>query len=150
VVTRGAVATALGTSYLVRTGSAGTRVTVVDSSVRLCARTGSACVNLAAGQTALVSGGQISTPRSIDTVAALAWTRGWLEADDMPAAEALEELAQHLPMALRFDPAELQGLRVTGSYPLDRPLDALEAMAGTARMAIEQGPDGELKVSRRK
>jgi ferric-dicitrate binding protein FerR (iron transport regulator) len=68
----------------------------------------------------------------------------------MLASEALEELAQHLPMALRFDPAELQGLRVTGSYPLDRPLDALEAMAGTARMAIEQGPDGELKVSRRK
>lgn len=149
VVTPDATATALGTSYLVRTGSASTRVTVVESAVRVCAGSGT-CVDLSAGQTTLVSHGRILAVHSIDTEAALAWTRGWLEADDMSASEALEELAGHLPHGLHFDRADLEGLYVTGSYPLDRPRDALDAIAQTTGLAIVEGQEGALRVSRRR
>lgn len=150
VVTPHATATALGTAYMVRVEAHATRVTVVESTVRVCARTAAPCVNLRAGQTVLVPAtGGPGMVQSVDATAALAWTRGWLEADDLPMVEALAELAPHLPQALHFDAGALQALRVTGSYPLDRPRAALEAMVATAGLALENTPDGALRISPR-
>lgn len=148
VETADASATAFGTAYVVRTGSDGTRVTVVESNVRVCARVDLQCRDLRAGQSVQVAGGRMGLPESADPQVALAWTRGWLEADDRPAIEVLQELAAYLEVPLRFDVGELREVRVTGSYPLQRPRAALGALADTAGLIIESAPDGSLVLRR--
>jgi transmembrane sensor len=149
VVTADASATALGTAYVVRVADGGTDVTVVESRVRVCTRLGDACVELRAGDAVRVAGGRIESTRQASPDAATAWTRGWIEADDLPAAEVLHELAQYLDVPLHFDAQAMGRLRVTGSYPLTQPRKAVEALADTAQLRLDTAADGAMYLSPR-
>lgn len=138
VVTADATATALGTAYVVDVGASGTRVTVVESTVRVCGNAAGKCRQLLAGESLLVRDGRPGEVEPADARAATAWTRGWLEADDLPLQAALEEISRHLDQPLEFDAAALAQLRITGSYPLNRPLDALQAMALSTGLMVEE------------
>jgi transmembrane sensor len=154
VETADATATALGTVFTVRVEAEGTRVTVLESRVKVCPRsggrrTGEGCVEVDEGMQVVVSTHEVSPARSVNVEQAGAWTKGWLEVDDQPASEVLSELSRYSAQPIRFDPALLQGIHVTGSYPLGDPARALEAIAGSTRLRVDRQADGSLAVAPR-
>lgn len=135
--------TALGTAFQVRRENGVTEIAVTESRVRVCpgSQTSSACVVLAAGQQARIADGRVSAPEAVDARASIAWTRGWLEADDRPVAEVLAELARYHARPVHFDPAALHSVRVTGSYPLKDTNRALAALAATPGLRLKIAPE---------
>lgn len=148
VTTADGTATALGTAYIVRKQTDGTRVTVVESRVQVCANAQAAgCLDLAAGQRALITPTGIQRLSDVDPRAATGWVRGWLEADDMPLTELLSELNRQRQRPIRFDPASLAGRRVTGSFPLDDTDRAVQALAAATGLRLHRAADGDLVLS---
>lgn len=138
VETQDGTATALGTQYSVSRDAGGTLVTVIESRVRACATAmwHSDCVTLNPGQRARLAGGKVERLTSVDVDRASAWSKGWLEADDMPVADALAELNRYRARPIRFDPAALAGITITGSYPLRDSDRALAAIAGASGLWV--------------
>lgn len=148
VATADGTATALGTAYIVRKQAEGTRVTVVESRVRVCANAQAArCLDLVAGQRALITPTGIQRLSDVDPRAATGWVRGWVEADDMPLTELLSELNRQRQRPIRFDPASLAGRRVTGSFPLDDTDRAVQALAAATGLRLNRAPDGDMVLS---
>jgi transmembrane sensor len=94
----------------------------------------------------IVSKHEVSPARSVNVEQAGAWSKGWLEVDDQPASQVLSELGRYSAQPIRFDPALLRDVHVTGSYPLGDPARALEAIAETARLKVDHQADGSLVV----
>jgi transmembrane sensor len=130
VATTDGTATALGTQFTVRRIDKGTMVTVIESRVRACASTPGACLDLMPGQRAWMDRGGIRRMADVDAETAGAWAEGWLAADDRPVADVLAELNRYRAVPVRFDPAALAGVRVSGSFPLR---DTDQALSGIAR-----------------
>ncbi|MFV3131893.1 FecR family protein [Niveispirillum sp. KHB5.9] len=148
VTTADGTATALGTAYIVRKQAEGTRITVVESRVQVCANAQVAgCLDLAAGQRALITPTGVQRLSDVDPRAAAGWVRGWLEADDMPLPELLSELNRQRQRPIRFDPASLAGRRVTGSFPLDDTDRAVQALAAATGLRLYRAPDGDMVLS---
>lgn len=148
VITADGTATALGTAYIVRKQAEGTRITVVESRVQVCANAQAAgCLDLAAGQRALITPTGIQRLSDVDPRAAAGWVRGWLEADDMPVSELLNELNRQRQRPIRFDPATLAGRRVTGSFPLDDTDRAVQALAAATGLRLNRAAGGDLVLS---
>ncbi len=140
VETADGTATALGTRFSVARDAEGTTVTVIESRVRACATAlvRQSCVDLRAGDRVRLSNGAIERLPTVDVERASAWSKGWLEADDMPLTEALAELNRYRDRPIRFDPAALRDMRITGSYPLRDSDRALAAIAETSGLWINQ------------
>lgn len=149
VETADGTATALGTRFSVARDARGTTVTVIESRVRACAtaRLRQVCVDLRAGDRARLSDGTVEKLPAVDIERASAWSKGWLEADDMPLIEALAELNRYRTRPIRFDPAALSDIRITGSYPLRDSDRALAAIAGTSGLWISRSGEDRI-VSR--
>lgn len=151
VATTDGTATALGTAFIVRKQADGTRVTVVESHVQVCADEQNVdCRNLSAGQRALITRAGIQRLSDIDPRAAAAWARGWLEADDMALTDLLAELNRQRQRPIRFDPVSLAGRRVTGSFPLDDTDRAAQALAAATGLGLTRTADGDLVLSARR
>ncbi|PVZ08827.1 MULTISPECIES: FecR family protein [unclassified Pseudomonas] len=121
--------TALGTRFVVRReGAEATRVSVVESAVAAQAN-GEAPVRVAAGQWALLQGGQVSTPQRQAGVDPAGWTRGVLSLSNAPLVEVLDELARYRHGLLAYDRQALANLRVSGVFRLDDTDAALQALA---------------------
>nr|WP_167381858.1 FecR domain-containing protein [Novosphingobium panipatense] len=143
-------ATALGTAYSVRRDSAGTRVMVTESHVRICpADLPNACRTLGPGEQARITSSGVVGFGRIDAARASLWTSGWLEVDDRPVVEVLSEIARYRKHPIRFDPGQLLGRNVTGSYPLSDPDRALSGVADAADLAIARQSDGTLVIGPR-
>lgn len=149
VETADGTATALGTRYSVARDARGTNVTVIESRVQACASAWMrrSCVDLRAGERARLSGGAVERLPDVDIERASAWSKGWLEADDMPLVEALAELNRYRVRPIRFDPDALADIRITGSYPLRDSERALNAIAGTSGLWINRSGEDSI-VSR--
>ncbi|WP_173012512.1 FecR family protein [Niveispirillum sp. SYP-B3756] len=143
-------ATALGTAFVVRREAGGTLVTVVESHVRVCAAAPSAqtppCRDLGPGESVHLSARMVAVPHPADPARATLWTKGWLEVDDREVADVLAELNRYRNRPIRFDPAALRGLRVTGSFPLTDIDQALLGLARTARLHIDRDAAGPVAV----
>ncbi|MGF7156018.1 FecR family protein [Novosphingobium gossypii] len=141
VETREGRVIALGTVFSVRRDQAGTVVTVIESRVRVCARRlifKEQCLQLRPGQRARIASGTITRLDPVSPDQAAAWTKGWLEADDMPVGEVLLELNRYRVDPVRFDSRALAGLRITGSFPLADPDRALSALAAASGLTLGQ------------
>lgn len=149
IVTREGSASALGTRYSVQTADKRTIVTVIESRVRLCPRTGE-CRVLSAGQRAWMTRDQIGPTENVDPELAALWSTGWIEAHDRPLVEVLEQLSRYSPAGITYDARELTGITVTGSYPLIRPDAALQSIAETAGISLTRSTNGRMTISRRK
>lgn len=148
VATVDGTATALGTMFIVRKEGGRTLVTVVESRVRVCAQANPAdCRHLTAGQRAMVTQAGVTPLPDIDPRAATAWTRGWLEADDMPVADLLAELNRQRGRPIRCDASLLNGRRVTGSFPLDDTDRAAQALAAATGLRLTRDSQGDLLLS---
>ncbi len=134
-------ARALGTRYLVSydVKAALTQVTVLESSVRVCAAAEKqACVDLQPGQRSTIDARGVSAAQTGDAEAATAWQSGQLVVDDRPVAEVLAALKPYRRGRLAFDPAALDGIRVSGVFPLDDPEQALAVLERTLPVTVQR------------
>lgn len=152
VRTREGSATALGTIFSVRRDTAGTVVTVIESRVRVCADPvlGSPdCAELGAGQRARLADGKVVRLAPANPEQAAAWTKGWLEADDMPLPALLTELGRYRARPILYEAEALSARRITGSFPLSDPDRALTGIAGLSGLAVYDSPAGTRVEPRR-
>jgi len=147
IETREGTATALGTVYAVRRENERTIVTVLESHVRLCPAN-AVCRTLAAGERAAMRADGIQATERVDPELAGQWATGWIEAHDQPVVELLLELSRYCAAPIRFDEGELAGLRVTGSYPLNKPEAALRSIASATGLRVTIIADGAIQIAR--
>jgi transmembrane sensor len=74
--------------------------------------------------------GGIRRMADVDAETAGAWAEGWLAADDRPVADVLAELNRYRAVPVRFDPAALAGVRVSGSFRCAIPIRRFQASPG--------------------
>ncbi|MFV3129027.1 FecR family protein [Niveispirillum sp. KHB5.9] len=150
IVTPEMTAQALGTRYSVRREAGTTLVTVLESKVLACARAlANQCVTLLPGQRARIGTAGITRLPDIDPALADAWTQGWLAVEDWPLSDLLAELNRWRARPVRYDPAALAGLRVSGHYPLNDTDRALAALAASLPVMLDRG-NPESPVIRRR
>lgn len=151
VETRDGAAEALGTAYTVRKEADATVVTVISSHVRACPHKGrdSTCLTLAPGERALLRGGRVSRIDAVATADAAAWAEGWLPVDNRPVSDVLAEFNRWRSSPIRFDPAALSGLRVSGIFPLRDTDQALANLARSLPVEIDRSDPASPAVLRR-
>ncbi len=142
-------ATALGTAYSVRRTGEGTVVTVVESRVLACPRSGKGCLTLSAGERARLTGAAAERLPPVDPEQAAAWTRGWLAVDDLPLPEVLSELNRYRAEPVRFDPRALAHLRVSARLPVTDTERALTSLAAALPIRLERGAAGTAAIAPR-
>lgn len=148
VETREGRATALGTVYAVRRDGGRTIVTVIESRVEICPVRAD-CRTLLAGQSAAMTADGIGAIKTVDPEAAMLWTSGWIEVHDMPVSQIVKELQRYRSAPIQCDPARLSRVRVTGSFPLSRPDQALRSIAGATGLNVVTGADGSMALEPR-
>ncbi|MFC4257365.1 DUF4880 domain-containing protein [Altererythrobacter xixiisoli] len=146
-------ARALGTQFSVRVHDGVTTVSVVKSRVEACARaSGGACLVLMPGQAARMDGSGIRRLADIDPAAEQAWADGLLVVDDLPLVQVLARLNQYRTDPVHYSAADLQGLHVTGTFPLTDPDRALVSLQAALPIIVDrggQGGDGAVSIRRR-
>ncbi len=144
-------AQALGTAYTVRRDGAATLVTVIESHVRACPKSGErdACATLAPGQRARIAEGRVVRLADVPPADAAAWQEGWLPVDDKPLAEVLDELNRWRPQPIRYERDALAGLRVSGLFPLRETDRAVANLARLLPIAVDRRDPASPIVHRR-
>jgi len=136
-------AIALGTQFSVRIEDGATVVAVVESRVEACAAHGdAACLVLTAGQSARLDDHGAHRLADIDPVAEAAWGDGLLVADDMPLVQLIERLNRYRPDPIRYRAAELEGLSLSGSFPLRDPDRALASIGAALPVTVDRTVEG--------
>lgn len=152
VETRDGTATARGTAFIVRRDDEATTLTVIESIVRACpAKAGpEACVDLSPGDRVRLEPGRLSRLGRIDPETAAIWAEGWLAVDDQPAARVLSELNRYRRTPVRFDAGDLDGVRISGSFPLADPDRALDGIVRSTGLYLSRDDDGAARLRRAK
>ncbi|WP_110968858.1 FecR family protein [Pseudomonas huaxiensis] len=132
-------ATALGTVYAVRKQDNGIQVTVAQG--RVAVQGDAAAVTLAAGEQVTWQGGALLAKQPVDTAKALAWQHGRLVFEMTPLADVLAELQRYRPGYLLIGDDNLRGLRVSGTFRLDRLDDALATLEQAFPLTIKRYTD---------
>ncbi len=129
-------ARALGTQYVVRRGVEDTTVTVVESSVQVCASAAPVCADLHEGEQARVMPDAVMPVQHVNPRTAAAWSKRNLVVDDQPLAEVLRELARYRTGHIAFDEQQITHLRVSGVFPLTDTDRALEVLVSTTPIRV--------------
>ena len=127
---------ALGTRFLVKRETQGTRLSVLKSAVAAHPQSSADEQILQEGQQVLMRS------HGLDPIAALnvgadAWTRGMLVVDNARLEDLVHELGRYRRGHLGVAP-EVADLRITGSFPLNDTDLALSALLPTLPVQIEQ------------
>jgi transmembrane sensor len=133
---------ALGTRFMVRQDEGRTLVSVLEHSVRLAPRHEdghTAGIDLAEGRSAWLRAGSVE-PLSSTRIDPSGWSAGVLEVHDQPLADVLEALRPYTPAMLRASP-EAARVGVYGVYPLDRPMEVLQALVDTLPLRVRRWGD---------
>lgn len=131
---------ALGTQFSVRQLDNQTLLAVYDGAVQVRP----AGMQVAHGSHIIRAGQQVRFSREhigpveVARQEALAWRNGLLWADDMPLGEWAAQLMRYGGGHIECD-ASVLGLSISGNFPLDDPSLALEMLAQTYALRIEQG-----------
>lgn len=140
-------ATALGTVYAVRRQGDGAQVTVARG--RVAVNDDSASVTLGAGEQVDWQAGSLHEKQRVDAAKALAWQHGRLVFDMTPLADVLAELQRYRPGYLVLGDDSLRGLKVSGTFRLDRLDDALATLEQAFPLRIQRYTDYLLVVQAR-
>jgi transmembrane sensor len=138
---------ALGTRFTVRQEDSRTWVGVEESRVSACVDAEN-CITLHAGQAAWLAAGTIEGPFPSPPHAA-AWAEGRLVVEDRPLAEVLDHLSRYHRGFLRYDPAELAGITVSGVLPLRDSGKSLAALAASLPIRLRHHSRFWIVVERR-
>ncbi|WP_206243469.1 FecR family protein [Novosphingobium terrae] len=151
VVTSDGTAEAMGTQFTVSKSAEGTQVTVIRSHVRACP-TGaepSACLILAPGQSVRLANGRATRLGDVAPGDAAAWSEGWLPVEDRPLADVLGDFNRWRTSPLRFDRADLAGLRVSGIFPLRDTDRALGNLVLSQPILVDRSDPQAIRIRRR-
>lgn len=119
----------LGTQFEVREQGQGAQVTVRSGRVAVVAKPGEASRVLTANQQLAYSNGLSGDIARVDSDSRLAWRQGWLSYYQVPLAQVVADLGRYYPGRIVVLNAELGQRRVSGSFPADQPLAALDSLA---------------------
>jgi transmembrane sensor len=106
---------------------------------------------LTAGQAVTAEAGALGEVHGVPADDVGAWQRGWLVFDGTPLPQAVARWNDYLatPLRLDVDPA-LQGLRLTGSFPLRSPDVFVNSLPGILPVRLERGPGGAVRIVSRR
>lgn len=130
---------ALGTRFTLEQEGAETRVTLLESRVRISPEQMRQHQDLKAGERLEFSAEHLGPVETVNADAQLqAWNRKLMVLDDEPLTRALEQLARHHRGVLRYNPQELASYRASGVLPLDNPEQALTLLAASLNLQVRQ------------
>lgn len=138
VETEHGTARALGTQYMVKREEQGTRVTVLESSVRACAAKVPDCVDLVPGEQTVMTHDVVQAVSTVNAQAVSAWSKHMLVVDDQPLSQVLAELSRYRYGRIIYNENEMAGLRVSGVYALDDTDRTLAVLLATTPIRIKQ------------
>ncbi|MDD0973050.1 FecR family protein [Pseudomonas fontis] len=118
----------LGTQFEVRRQADGAQVTVLSGKVGVTAAPGQAQQVLSAGQQVAFEQGAAAAVHGVDSESQLAWRQGWLNYYQAPLAQVVDDLSRYYPGRIVVLGGELGARKVSGSFPADDPLAALDAL----------------------
>ena len=118
---------ALGTAFSVRRGDDGVRVVVAEHSVAVSEGDADAYLVVSEGERADMIEGRPAQVRAVDPAVETAWLRGVLVADDLPLGEVVAEIERYYG-GFVFVTGKAGDMRVSGVFPVSRPLEAFDAI----------------------
>lgn len=130
---------ALGTRFMVRQDDGRTLVSVLEHSVRLAPQQADARTDLAEGRSAWLRADSVE-PVPAARLDPSAWSAGVLEVHDQPLSDVLDALRPYTPALLRASPQAAR-VGVYGVYPLDRPMEVLQALVDTLPLRVRRWGD---------
>ncbi|MFJ4067943.1 FecR family protein [Pseudomonas sp. NPDC089996] len=118
----------LGTQFEVRDQGQGAQVVVRSGRVAVDPVPGQAGQVLTANQQLAYADGQAGELSSVDSDSRLAWRQGWLNYYQVPLAQVVADLGRYYPGRIVLLDGELAQRKVSGSFPADEPLLALDSL----------------------
>jgi transmembrane sensor len=110
---------AIGTRFDVRLDSTSVQVTLLEGKVRVEEDTAmwkrGQEIELTPGKQ-LVAGADANVVRDIDVAKVTGWREGRIYFNDLPLADAIQEMNRHSTVRIRLESAELADLRVNGMF----------------------------------
>lgn len=128
VQANGGTVSVLGTQFEVRGEDDGAQVTVLSGKVGVTAAPAQAQQLLTAGQQIAYQGGEIGELQGVNSESRLAWRQGWLNYYQAPLSQVVEDLSRYYPGRIVLLGADLGQRKVSGSFPTNDPLAALDAL----------------------
>lgn len=122
----------LGTRFEVRRQEQGAEVTVLSGKVGVSAGADQPRQLLTDGQQVDYRQGTAGTVHGVDSESRLAWRQGWLNYYQAPLARVVDDLARYYPGRIVLLGDELGARTVSGSFPSNDPLAALDALGAVA------------------
>lgn len=122
----------MGTRFEVRNQADGATVTVLSGKVGVSAAPRQPQQVLTAGQQVAYQHGHAEALHRVDSDSQLAWRQGWLNYYQAPLAQVIEDLSRYYPGRIVVLNSELAARKVSGSFPADDPLAALDALGSVA------------------
>jgi transmembrane sensor len=140
---QGGVVEDISTAFAVSSDATGVQADVEQGQVRVAAGEGSGWTWLQAGQrAAFAPGGRVQrlADQAPDRIAA--WRQGELLLDDVGVADAVQRIGRYRrgPIFVRGDLSQLPA--VNAAFRIDRPEQALDALAGSAGLRVTRLPMG--------
>ncbi|GAB7529548.1 FecR family protein [Pseudomonas sp. 3A(2025)] len=130
---------ALGTRFVVKRDRDATILTLLQSRVAAHSTGTGQTLEVAAGSQARVSVDGVRVLGTVDIQGIdQAWQRHQLVVDNQPLPQVLDELARHHRGHLQFDRRALAHLRVSAVLPLDDPERALQLVAESLPVQVQQ------------
>ena len=118
----------LGTQFEVREQGDGAQVTVRSGRVAVTPGRGVVARELTANQQLAYVHGHAASTVSVDSESRLAWRQGWLNYYQVPLAQVVEDLGRYYPGRILLLGGELGQRKVSGSFPVQAPLAALDSL----------------------
>jgi len=118
----------LGTQFEVRDQGQGAQVIVRSGHVAVIPAAGQAGQILTANQQLAYADGHAGELASVDGDSRLAWRQGWLNYYQVPLAQVVADLGRYYPGRIVLLDGVLGQRKVSGSFPVDEPLAALDSL----------------------
>lgn len=133
----------ISTAFAVASDDSGVEAMVEQGQVRVAAADGAGWTYLQAGQRAgFTAGGRVSRLADVAPDRIAAWRQGELLLDAVEVNEAVQRIARYRP-GPTFIRGDLSRLPVVNAaFRIDRPEQALDALAGTAGLSVTRLPMG--------
>lgn len=122
----------LGTQFEVRRQDDGAQVTVLSGRVGVSAAEGQKRQELTANQQVGYRDGSAGAVHGIDSESRLAWREGWLNYYQVPLGQVVDDLARYYPGRILLLNGDQASRKVSGSFPGNDPLAALDALGAVA------------------
>lgn len=131
-------ARALGTQFTVSVSDVKTDVEVMESRVQVCTAVSQQCTTLTQGLRTGFDAHTLESDLSVDQGFIIDLFSQTLVVEGQPATRVLKELKRYYPGYIRIKEDGLADVRVSGVFPLNDPIRALNVMADSLPVNVRQ------------